>query len=96
MSDGITENDQMMYVGETPWHKKGVKLDRVATAQEAIEASGLDWPVVTEPVVTAYGKTLKGKFITIRDDTKEPLGVVGRLYETLQNVEAFRLFDSVC
>jgi phage/plasmid-like protein (TIGR03299 family) len=41
--------DSMMYVGETPWHKEGVKLDRPPTIEEAIEKAGLTWTVKKLP-----------------------------------------------
>jgi phage/plasmid-like protein (TIGR03299 family) len=95
MAHGITETDKMFYVGEMPWHKLGVELPSLATAREAIEATGIDWKVYKEQVYSSQGKILKDYFLTIRDDTQEPLGCVGNLYNPLQNIEAFQFFDAV-
>ncbi|NVM62121.1 hypothetical protein FHW88_000397 [Mucilaginibacter sp. SG538B] len=34
-------------------------------------------------------------FATVRTDTEQPLGVVGKDYEVVQNVDAFSFFDSI-
>lgn len=85
----------MMYVGETPWHGLGTKLENVATAEKAILAAGLDWTVTKEPLFLRDGREVAGSFATVRTDTKEALGIVGRVYRPLQNKEAFSFFDAV-
>jgi phage/plasmid-like protein (TIGR03299 family) len=101
MPAGITETDGMMYVGETPWHRLGVRLDGPATAAEAIEAAGLDWSVVTKPVYLRNLQSdsgyveIDGKAAIVRSDTMETFGIMSNRYQPVQNVEAFRFFDSV-
>jgi len=86
----------MMYVGEVPWHKLGTKLDKPATAAEAIEAAGLDFTVDKTPLRTTYFEgPIEGHFATVRTDTFQALGVVGSRYEPVQNRDAFTLFDAL-
>src|SRR5690606_4743360 len=90
----------MMYVVETPWHGKGTKLEKPATAQEAIVAAGRDWEVALRPRFTHDGSRVPGTLATVRsdrgiiDDTRV-LGIVGKNYVPLQNREAFAFFDAV-
>jgi len=86
----------MMYVGEVPWHKLGTKLDKPATAREAIEAAGLGFMVDKIPLRTQTSeRSLPRHFATTRTDTQDVLGVVGSHCVPIQNREAFTMFDAL-
>ncbi len=90
----------MFYVDQPPWHQLGTRLEAPATAEEAILAARLDYPVEKRPLRAI----LKGRqnidvpnhFATVRTDhLTAVLGVVGSRYEVIQNVKAFDFFDSL-
>ncbi len=88
----------MFYVGETPWHKLGTKLNHPATAKEAIQAAGLDYSVKLKPLKTVVNRKrieIPNHFATVRTDTGDILGVVGSRYEPIQNKDAFTFFDAI-
>jgi len=89
----------MMYVGDAPWHGLGVKLPKLATSAEAIEAAGLDYQVDKKPMFTrGTGKSrveVPDHFCTVRRDTGHILGVVGSRYTVLPNRDAFTCFDAL-
>jgi phage/plasmid-like protein (TIGR03299 family) len=89
----------MIYVGDAPWHGLGQKLESPATAEEAIQAAGLDYRVVKRPLQAVIrGRShvpVYTHFATIRTDTNDVLGVVGARYVPVQNREAFTFFDSL-
>lgn len=58
--------------------------------QEVIEEDG---SITREPIRNF--KAFENNFVTVRTDTMEPLGVVGKNYEILQNVEAFNFLDTL-
>lgn len=108
MSAGLTDSDTMFSVRETPWHGLGAVLDKPpATVAEAIEASGLGWSVAKEPIAVDRGEKpaaewwvprceeIPGFYATVRQDTREVLGIVGGRYRLVQNHEAFTFIDQL-
>lgn len=93
MAHGLTNTDSLFYVGEVPWHGLGTALPSLATAQEALAAAGLDWTVEKRELRDFDHRRVPGKFVVVRTDTGEHLGVVSASYTPLQNKEAFRFFD---
>jgi len=93
MAHNLYKN-RMMYYGEKPWHSLGTKLNNPATSKEAIQASGLDYEVIQEPV-KYNGKEVEGKFFNINKETDDVLAIVGGRYEVVQNIRAFDFFDDV-
>lgn len=94
----------MMYYGDVPWHELGKKLDRPASAAEAIKAAQLDWEVEKQPLFLSHGKGFRqvpNRFAVVRKDQTagdEPpvvLGIVGKEYTPLQNSAAFDWFDPI-
>ena len=99
MAHEIEQNDGMMYTGETPWHKLGVKLNNPATAAEAIAAAGLDWEVAQQDAYTltrtGQFQVIEGKSAIVRQDTQQAFGVLSKGYQPVQNTEAFQFFDEM-
>ncbi|MES1182011.1 MAG: DUF932 domain-containing protein, partial [Flavobacterium sp.] len=66
---------------------------------------GLDYEVIKEPIYTTsfncdgqamdITQKIKTHFATMRKDTGDVLGVVGKDYEIVQNIDAFSFFDSI-
>jgi len=97
------EVENMMYVGEKPWHGLGVELKDPPTTEEAIRLSGLDWSVRTDPVyrmVADSDQQPTSEFeevnaqVVIRESDNTVLGIVGPTYTPLQNIEAFDWFQA--
>ena len=95
MAHQILENDTMFSVGKKPWHGLGTVLENAPTIEEGIKIAGLDWNVSLRPIVTndEDSVNIDTHKIVVRDDIKQPLGVVGSNYKVLQNKEAFSFFE---
>jgi phage/plasmid-like protein (TIGR03299 family) len=61
----------MLYIGETPWHREGVRgLDPEITPLAALAPAGLDHTYRGVPVQTTAGQNLPGYQAILRDDDR--------------------------
>lgn len=96
MPSGITEEDHMAFVGKTPWHGIGTRLEVGVSPDEMLKAAGLDWTVSTHPMysnVSAEKTVFIGQNSLIRDDNFAVLDVVGPDWIPTQNHEAAGFFN---
>lgn len=93
--DGFTE---MAFVGETPWHDLGNKLEEGADMETWRKAAGMDWTIQTSPVQfvspDAYN-IFKGQNVLYRSDNNEALSIVSDRYKPVQPAEVLEFFDSL-
>ena len=97
-------------VKEKAWHGLGQIIHDYPNSKEALQFAGLDYTVEKRPLFTydtenqlADEETgikipeviVPEYFATIRTDIDTVLGVVGKDYEVVQNIDAFSFFDSI-
>jgi phage/plasmid-like protein (TIGR03299 family) len=80
--------ETMFYVGGTPWHQLGEKLTEAPDPIKAVKLAGLDWTVEKEPIFLEDGTEIPNRFAVIRSDNRFALGVVGKAFRPVQNLEA--------
>ncbi len=92
----------MAFVGETPWHRLGTAVESHITAEQMMCAANLDWRVRKQPAPGARlldaGRKVYDRYIVLRDPVGDEteavaLAIVGKDYESLQNVDAFTFFE---
>jgi len=89
-------------VKERAWHGLGKIVNEYPTSAEALKYAGLDYTVEKWPMyaydpnaITSDDRHVPDKFATVRTDNNNVLGVVGKDYEIIQNIDAFSFFDSI-
>ena len=110
MAHNINYNEQtgkhsFFSVQEKAWHGLGQMVEGYPTSIEAIKFAGLDYEVSKEEIYTSnfnsdgqrmdYTNRVKTHLATMRKDTGDVLGIVGKDYEIVQNKDAFTFFDSI-
>lgn len=87
--------EKMAYVGETPWHREGLKMKPGQSIVEWRTAAGLDWEYKTTPVKYDIGLTTfdyKERQVVYRGDTEKPLAVVSNRFKLVQPAEVLDFF----
>jgi phage/plasmid-like protein (TIGR03299 family) len=105
-----TEKHSFFSVMEKAWHGLGQIVQDYPTSSEAIRFAGLDYKVEKRKLFTYDNENQNGNpdtdiiipeievpnyFATVRTDTEQVLGVVGKDYEVVQNEDAFSFFDAI-
>jgi len=93
---------------EKAWHGLGTIVQDYPTSMEALQFAQLDYKVEKRPLFTYDTENnnpdaelqipevqIPNFFATVRTDTDQVLGVVGKDYKIVQNVDAFSFFDSI-
>lgn len=89
------------YVGETPWHGMGQKLEPGADLETWRVAAGLEWSALKTPIFYQVGVNADqspnyvqapDQFMVIRDDTFAPLGSFTGRYKVVQPDEVLAFF----
>jgi phage/plasmid-like protein (TIGR03299 family) len=78
----------------SPWHNLGIELNNPRTAREAIKRAGLDYTVVKRPLALKQG-VKQDAYAIVRTGTGDVLGFVNEKYKPVQNINAFKFFDTL-
>ncbi|XHR94269.1 DUF932 domain-containing protein [Mucilaginibacter sp. UC70_90] len=105
-----TNKQSFFSVKEKAWHGLGQIVQEYPTSAQAMEFAGLNFEVEKRKLFTYDNINQQGDpdqdiiipevevdnyFATVRTDTDTVLGVVGKDYHIVQNVEAFSFFDAI-
>src|SRR5690554_1257823 len=92
--------EQMAYVGDTPWHGLGNQLSPKQPLEVWRHEAGMDWDILESPV--HFKSSMAGHLGSIhtfpeqkvlyRSDTKLPLSVVSKRYQTVQPSEVIEFY----
>lgn len=93
--DFSTGKPAIAYVGKEPWHGLGHKLPDDAPIETWVQAAGLGWEILREPVRYQFKGELReapDRHVLLRSDTGYPLSVVSDSYCIVQPREAVEFY----
>jgi phage/plasmid-like protein (TIGR03299 family) len=82
-----------------PW-AYGKTVESAMDSRAAMSLSGLDWPTILEPVFSEAQIQIPDKYVSCRgdlpvNDSRRFLGIVGKTYKEIPNVECFAIADAI-
>lgn len=100
----VNGQNSIAYVGATPWHGLGQRLDPAADMDTWLKAAGMDYRVQRSRVrfATAQGQddsamaTWDDRHVLFRSDTKLPLGLVSDGFKIVQPRRVLEFFRDLC
>lgn len=90
MAHEITASDGLVLTRKSAWHGLGTIVETAPTPTEALAIAGLGWSVEQVPLWFEDGelrKPVPTHILNLRNDNRDPLGVVGVGYRPVQNLE---------
>lgn len=87
------EVETALIVGEKAWHGIGTLIPYAPTIEDAIRLAGLDWTVSKQAIQRVDGTAIDSHVATVRSSDGRQLGIVGKAYEPLQNIDRFKWFQ---
>ena len=89
----------MAYLGETPWHKLGQRMEPDATLDDWKTAAGLNWQAQKRQAVfldeAGEKHEIPGRFALVRSDNNHPFEVVSAQYQPVQPDMIMDFFGAV-
>jgi phage/plasmid-like protein (TIGR03299 family) len=88
--------EEMVYVGDTPWHGLGQRVNKISSIEEGLSLSGLNWTVRKDAIFKVRNGNfcvIPDRMAVVREDTGDVLEVVSKYFTPLQNVTAFQWFN---
>lgn len=100
--DLTTGTAAIAYVGDTPWHGLGQKLEVGASIEDWTKAAGLGWNVdraavqfSATPGPISTMSSMANRHVLYRTDTAAPLSVVSDSYKVVQPAQIMDFFRSL-
>lgn len=80
---------------EATWTRVGTDVSQQTSVEEILKQAHLDYTVIKEPVYLHDGILVPSRIATVKEETREPIGLVSDRYEVYQNADAFKFLEEI-